>query len=125
MDLNRVSREVGEAQRYFAYVEFYRTNDGIVYVLVALQAVNTFYTVCIVFPDTYPNSMPAVFIRKPDLRSDVGHRYPDGKICYLHPKMWNPGCHTLTFVIERIAKWLSKYEVWLATNRWPGEEYPH
>ena len=27
------------------------------------------------------------------------HRYQGGHICYLHPSMWNPGAHHLTFVI--------------------------
>jgi hypothetical protein len=39
--------------------------------------------------------------------------------------MWNPGRHTLTFTIARAAKWLNKYEVWLATGQWPGAEMAH
>lgn len=125
MDLARVRREVDNARRYFAYIEGHPTNDGSLYVLAAFQAGNRFYTVSISFPDNYPNSMPSVVVRKPDLRWDTPHRYREGNICYLHPKMWNPGYHTLTFVMERAAKWLSKYEVWLATQRWPGAEILH
>jgi hypothetical protein len=40
--------------------------------------------------------------------------------------MWNPGRHTLTFVLARLAKWLNKYDVWSANGgRWPGEEVKH
>ena len=42
------------------------------------------------------------------------HMYRDGYICFLHPNMWNPGRHTLTFVLRRVAKWLNKYDCWVA-----------
>jgi hypothetical protein len=43
----------------------------------------------------------------------------------MHPTMWNPGIHTLTFVIGRAAKWLAKYEVWRVNGEWPGAEIRH
>jgi ubiquitin-protein ligase len=125
MDLARVRREVDEAQRTFALVECYPTNDGSLYVRAALQTSERPYIVSVFFPDTYPYSMPNVFVRQPDLRSDAPHRYQDGNICYLYHKMWNPGSHNLTFVIMRTAKWLNKYEVWLATRKWPGKSMAH
>src|SRR5438105_3001094 len=121
MDLARVRREVADAQGAFSFVECHPTTDGKLYVLAALQtSQNRIYTLAINFPDTYPNSLPTVTIRKPEIQSAAPHRYTTGNICYLHPTMWNPGRHTLTFVVARIAKWLAKYEVWLVTRQWPG-----
>ena len=126
MDLARVRKEVAEAQREFSYVECHPTTDGSLYVLIALQtSQNSIYTLEIRFPDTYPNALPTVSSRKPAIHASSPHRYTSGNLCYLHPTMWNPGRHTLTFVIARIAKWLGKYEVWLATGTWPGAEIKH
>ncbi len=127
MDLMRVRREVTEAQHHFSYVECHPTNEGSLYVLAALQTSTNKrpYTLAIAFPDTYPNALPSVRVRQPTLQSNAPHRYNSGDICYLHPSMWNPGRHTLTFVIARAAKWLNKYEVWLVSGVWPGAELKH
>jgi hypothetical protein len=73
----------------------------------------------------YPNRMPSVWISKPLIRDGSPHRYNAGNICYLHPSMWNPGRHDLTFVLGRIAKWLNKYDVWCIRGQWPGAEVKH
>lgn len=126
MDLMRVRREVEDAKQRFAFVECQATTDGSLFVLAALQTTqNQIYTLSISFPDSYPYSMPSVFVRKPALSPIAPHRYPDGHICYLHPRMWNPGRHDLKFAIARAAKWLGKYEVWLTSRNWPGAEVPH
>ena len=92
--------------------------------LVALQPSRRIYTLAVNFPDTYPYSMPKVFIRKPALKHSP-HRFHNDQICYLHPSMWNPGRHDLIFVIARAAKWLSKYEIYRTTLRWPGAGLDH
>ncbi len=126
MDLARVRREIEEAKRNFSYVESHPTAGGSLYVLCALQtAPGRYYTLSITFPDSYPNSAPYVVVRKPALDTLAPHRYRDGNICYVHPTMWNPGRHDLTFVIKRTAKWLSKYEVWRVNRAWPGAEILH
>jgi ubiquitin-protein ligase len=125
MDLTRLRREVSEAQQQFSYVECHPTSDGSLYVLAALQTPAKMYTLSVTFPDTYPNVLPTVSVRKPTIQTNSPHRYTAGHICYLHPSMWNPGRHTLTFVIARAAKWLNKYEVWLSTGVWPGAEMKH
>lgn len=112
------------SQQHFDYVEGHPTNDGCVMVLVALQTSRQLYTLSVNFPDTYPHSMPDVYVRKPSLAVSP-HQYSDTKICYLHPTMWNPGRHDLTFVIARAAKWLSKYEVYRLQGRWPGAGIQH
>ena len=124
MDVNRINREFAEAQRTFAYLELHPTTEGKVYARTALQTVSTMYVLSIRFPDTYPNEMPRVFVDAPAI-TNAPHRYNGGNICYLHPSMWNPGAHNLTFVIARAAKWLSKYEVWRSRGAWPGAEIKH
>lgn len=126
MDLARVRREIAEAQGQFSYVESHPTANGSLYVLAAMQtSQGRIYTLSITFPDTYPYAQPNVVVRQPAIRSDSPHRFVDGKICYIHHSMWNPGRHTLTTVLMRAAKWLSKYEVWLTTGRWPGAQIKH
>jgi ubiquitin-protein ligase len=125
MDTNRIQREFAEAQRTFALVELRPTNDGRVYARTALQTVNgKHYVLSIRFPDSYPNEMPRIFVDAPTI-TNAPHRYNAGNICYLHPSMWNPGAHHLTFVIGRAAKWLNKYEIWRTQGYWPGAEIKH
>lgn len=125
MDLSRIRRDIAQAKQHFDYVEEHPTSGGGIIVLVALQTVRRYYTLEMIFPESYPNSMPDVFVRKPTLE-DSPHRYKaDGHICYMHPHMWNPGRHDLTIVIQRAAKWLSKYEVYRELGTWPGASIPH
>jgi ubiquitin-protein ligase len=125
MDVNRIQREFSEALKTFAYVELHPTDDGKVYARTALQTTSGLYVLSIKFPEAYPNDMPRVFVDAPALSSKAPHRYQSGSICYLHPSMWNPGVHNLTFVIARAAKWLNKYEVWRSEGTWPGAEIKH
>jgi len=124
MDIKRIREEVIRASRTFAYVEAHPTSGGEVFVKTVLQtsAANTYFA-SIQFPN-YPNQMPRVTITKPEIPSSP-HRYDTGHICYLHPNMWNPGRHDLTFVLAHAAKWLNKYEVWRKTGRWPGASLQH
>ena len=124
MDIQRIRSEVLRAGKTFAYVEAHPTDAGEVFVKSVLQtSAGTTYIASILFPN-YPNRMPKVFITKPDLQPSP-HKYDDGTICYLHPNMWNPGRHDLTFVLGHAAKWLNKYEVWRRTGRWPGASLKH
>ena len=124
MDMARIQREFADAQRTFALVELRPTTDGKVYAKTALQTVAGMYVLSIKFPESYPNEMPRVYVDAPAI-TNAPHRYNAGNICYLHPSMWNPGTHHLTFVIARAAKWLSKYEVWRSRGKWPGAEIKH
>jgi len=124
MDVSRINREFAEAQKTFAYLELHPTTDGKVYAKTALQTISAMYVLSVKFPDTYPNEMPRVYVDAPAI-TNAPHRYNGGNICYLHPSMWNPGTHNLTFVIARAAKWLSKYEVWRSRGAWPGAEIKH
>ena len=126
MDIARIQREFLDAQKTFALVELRPTVDGKVHARAALQiASGRHFVLSIKFPDSYPNEMPRVFIDAPAV-TNAPHRYQTGNICYLHPSMWNPGMHDLTFVIARAAKWLNKYEVWRNNGgKWPGAEIRH
>ena len=124
MDITRIQRELTEARQTFAYLELHPTSDGKVYAKTALQATSGMYVLSIRFPDTYPNEMPRVFVDAPVITS-APHRYNAGNICYMHPTMWNPGIHHLTFVIGRAAKWLNKYEIWRVRGTWPGAQIKH
>ncbi|HZR17862.1 MAG TPA: hypothetical protein VFE51_11090 [Verrucomicrobiae bacterium] len=130
MDLQRIRSEVAEAARTFALVEAYPTTEGGIYVKAGLQtsAGNTF--VVAIYFQNYPHQMPKVFVTKPDLWALTPHRYTDGNICFLHPNLWNPGRHNLTFVLMRTAKWLNKYDVWRANGgvlggKWVGASLKH
>ena len=125
MNSSLITREFSQAKNYFSCVELYPTDDGKVFVKAALQpSSQQYYVISIYFPNTYPNEMPRVYINKPTINSSP-HRYERGNICYLHPTMWNPGVHNLLFVIQRAAKWLSKYEVWKQKGVWPGAGIKH
>ena len=124
MNLARIRRDIAVAQEYFDYVEGRATAAGGLMALVALQTSRRIYTLGLSFPQSYPNAMPEVEVRKPAL-SWSPHTYTTGRICYLHPHLWNPGRHDLKFVVQRAAKWLAKYEVYRQTGNWPGAELEH
>jgi ubiquitin-protein ligase len=124
MNILRIQQEFAEAQKTFAYVELHPTADGNVFAKTALQTPASMYVLSIKFPENYPNEMPRVYVDAPAITS-APHRYQHGNICFLHPSMWNPGTHHLTFVIARAAKWLNKYEIWRTRGVWPGAEILH
>lgn len=124
MDVQRINNEVRAAANYFALVEAHPDGAGGVFVKAGFQTSvgNTYFT-RIQFAD-YPYGMPQVHVTTPALGT-TPHRYTDGHLCYLHPNMWNPGRHDLTFVLKHVAKWLNKYEVWRVRRVWPGAEILH
>ena len=127
MSVQRIQVELARALQVFAFVELHPTGDGGVFVKAALQtSARVTYFVEIRF-DNYPMMAPKVFVVSPALHPSTKnfHRYPDGNLCLLHPNMWNPGVHDLTFVLGRTAKWLNKYEVWRENGRWPGASIAH
>ena len=124
MDVQRIAREVRQAAEHFAYVEAHPTTEGGVFVKAGLQtAAPNVYVVTITFHG-YPYEMPKVFVTKPKLSPSL-HRYPDERICYMHPNVWNPGMHNLKYVLFQVAVWLNKYEVYTRTGRWPGPQVRH
>ena len=125
MDIQRIRSEIARATDSFWAVELYPTNDGGVFIKAGFQTSACHGYIATVTFANYPNQMPRVYITKPALQSGCPHRYQEGNICYLHPNMWNPGRHDLTFVLARTAKWLNKAEVWRYNGAWPGAEVAH
>ena len=125
MDVLRLRREVAAAQNQFSNVELHVNSMSELFVKVALQtSVGSIYVLAVLF-DEYPFQMPKVLVLSPALNPRPPHRYGEKQICFLHPTMWNPGIHDLTFVIARASKWLNKYEIWKRTGAWPGAEIRH
>jgi hypothetical protein len=125
MDIQRIRAEVQIATTSFGWVEVHPTATGEVAVKAAMQtSMGKVYAAVLQFTN-YPNQMPTVMISQPTIRTGCPHRYTSGAICYLHPHMWNPGRHNVTFVLARLAKWLNKYEVWCVKGYWPGAGMAH
>lgn len=124
MNITRIRWEIENAKQHFDYVEAHPTSSGGLLALFALQTSRRIYTLSTEFPDSYPNSMPDVFVRKPALEHSP-HQFSNGQICYMYTTFWNPGRHDLCFVIARAAKWLAKYEVFRTNGRWPGAGIDH
>ena len=76
MNLTRIQRDIATAQQHFDYVEAHPTSTGELMALVALQTSLRYYTLAVTFPQSYPNAMPEVFVRKPALEPSP-HRFPD------------------------------------------------
>ena len=123
MDLERIRAEVVRARGQFANVDSHNGPGGLTVRAALMTSLGNTYVAELEFSD-YPNRMPSVFIRAPELRSSP-HRYKSGNICYLHPSMWNPGRHNITFVLGRVAKWLNKYDIYQRTRKWVGAELAH
>ncbi|MCY4263462.1 MAG: hypothetical protein OXE78_01215, partial [Gammaproteobacteria bacterium] len=101
MNIDRIKGDIAQAKQYFGQVEGRNTPQGGVMAIVTLQtSTRRIYMLGVNFPESYPNAMPEVYVRKPTIGPSP-HRYPNNQLCYLHPHMWNPGRHDLTFVIER------------------------
>ncbi len=124
MNEARLGADITAAQSKFDYVEAHRDAGGQLYVKVALQTSQRMY-ICSIKCAGYPNRAPHVFVTQPDLHPS-DHQYNEkGRICYIHPNLWNPGRHDIAFVVARTAKWLHKYEVQRRTGRWPGAGLDH
>jgi hypothetical protein len=55
------------------------------------------------------------------------HTFKDGSLCLYHRNglgAWNSK-RPLSDLIPMITHWLWCYEIWLVTEKWYGEEYPH
>ena len=80
MNLARIRGEIAAAQRVLQpYVEGWATPAGGLMALVALQTSGRFYTLGVSFPESYPNAMPEVHVRKPSLSYVTApvHERPD------------------------------------------------
>jgi hypothetical protein len=125
MDSVRIQREFAAAKLEFPNVELRLNTNSDLFVKAALQtSVGGIYFLSITF-EGFPNNLPRIVVDSPSLSTSSPHRYREGNICYMHPSLWNPGTHDLTFVIARASKWLNKYEVWKSGRGWPGAQLRH
>ena len=82
---------------------------------------NTEVTIKILLPHGYPNVAPKVYISP--IRSDAPHRWQDGASCIFGTMtLWNPGKGNLALILNLAKEWLSHYEVWNETGKWPSKE---
>jgi prevent-host-death family protein len=74
--------------------------------------------VTILLPHGYPNNCPRVFAEGVD--SGAPHRWTDGALC-LYGVMtgWNPGKHTVLSTLQLARQWISNYQTWKTSGRWP------
>jgi len=78
-------------------------------------------TLKIVLPHGYPNAAPRVYASP--IRADTPHCWQDGALCIFGTvTSWNPGKHNLTSILNLSKEWLSRYENWSKTGKWPKPE---
>ncbi len=71
---------------------------------------------------------PNVLILSPEIDDNAPHRFPKSKsLCLYHSSEfhWNETSYLSDTVVPWTCAWLYFYEVWKATGRWYGPEYPH
>jgi hypothetical protein len=82
---------------------------------------NVEVTIKIVLPHGYPNAAPRVYASP--IRADAPHRWQDGALCIFGSMTsWNPGTGNLSSVLNLAKEWLSHYESWNETNKWPDQD---
>lgn len=82
------------------------------------------YHVVIAYPDNYPFDPPMPYVVNPDLEQyNPPHMYRDGELCVLEQsdETWKENSTAAT-MIGLIGAWLHAFEVWQATDDWPGQE---
>jgi hypothetical protein len=70
---------------------------------------------------------PRVYVREPEVDSDVPHLYEDGALCLFHPRLyrWHEGRIIARSIVPLAALWLYFYEKWQDLGTWLGPEAPH
>lgn len=78
-------------------------------------------TIKVLLPHGYPNAPPKVYASP--IVHDAPHRWQDGSLCIVGATVdWNPGKHTIAFLLTWVRKWLSNYDHWRRTGQWPVPE---
>lgn len=72
-------------------------------------------------PDSYPHSIPKVWILTGYINANSPHVYKGGNICVMKSEQWS-SVYSLAFMVARTAVWLNKYDIWSQTGRWPGKD---
>lgn len=78
-------------------------------------------TIKIILPHGYPNVAPKVYVFP--IISTAPHRWQDGALCIFGAMTsWNPGKHNIAFTLKLAREWLSHYEIWSETGKWPNRQ---
>ncbi|MDQ1295502.1 MAG: hypothetical protein QG608_3387 [Actinomycetota bacterium] len=77
------------------------------------------YGLRILLPRDYPHSLPKV--EPVGWRARGPHVFGPDSLCLLRARQWTPDM-TLAFLVAEAALWLTKYETWQRTGKWPGLE---
>ena len=124
MNVLRVRTDIQQAVSHFPNIETHSTIDGGVYIKVLLQtSVGQMYVISVTFVG-YPSETPRVRVISPVV-THRKHMYDGGNICYMHPSLWNPAKHDITYVLAQTAVWLNKHEVYQTKGVWPGPGLVH
>jgi len=86
----------------------------------------------LVIPSRYPNDIPRAYADgwEPESKSgedEFNHLYGDGRLCIQDDTQWSRD-GSIPLVLSRTAKWIDKYEMWLASGdsgsrTWPGSQH--
>ena len=119
---DRWAVEQAKLRRYFPSFHLVRNDTGRVCACVGfLTPRTTRYGVRVEIPRGYPYEMPALHAAGWSPATGTPHRYSDGNLCVMKPDQWSAN-YTLAFFVAKAALWLNKYEVWLDTGKWPGND---
>ena len=85
---------------------------------------NTPIETTILLPHGYPNNCPRVYVSP--VSTDAPHRWSDGALClYGVMSGWNPGKHTVFSTLQLARRWLTHYEAWRQSGKWPKQVDNH
>jgi len=120
-----VEQQIFVMNKLFPQFKYYRSNKGSTWkgwLQPTQQSLK--YSILIRYPS---NKIPSVWIKYPEIRKNVPHRYRDGSLCLYFPEdnSWNPNMFLAKQIIPWVAEWLRFYEIWMITGKWYGEEASH
>lgn len=124
----RVKRDVEALEGFYSNFESFmdsKTGNACLTGYLMTRDTDHAYLVKVVIPNNYPYEAPEAFILKPELPKDfmaIPHYWGNGKPCLFHSSRWRPHKHTLKDVVDRVAQWLHKIEIWASSKdgKWPG-----
>jgi len=118
---NKVNEELDELRQKGEEPTLSISNERELEIRFKKTITNIVVTLKIIMPHGYPNAAPKVYAFP--IRADAPHRWQDGALCIFgYLTTWNPGKHNLAFTLKLAREWLSHYETWCETDKWPTYE---
>ncbi len=118
---------VEEAKRKASFPAFeFAGKDGCVTAVVGFLTPSgqRRYGIRVEVPEAYPYACPTVRTAGWSVGSNTPHTYSRTHLCILREAQWR-STYTIAFVLAKTALWLGKYEAWMETNVWPGNDQRH